>query len=111
MVFQLPVKILHAHGLKFGNKVRVTLDRTTGQRHPFLFADLARDEDKAREIGLRLEGTTEVDVSPRRAWLTHQNGEQRKKLIKDFDWKTLEKAHNRRKLRDDLQAEHNVERG
>lgn len=87
MVFQLLVKILRAHGLKFGHKVRVTLDRTTGQRHPFLFADLARDEDKAREIGLRLEGTTEVDVSPWGTWLTHQNGEQRKKLIKDMNGK------------------------
>ena len=65
LVFQPPAKTLRAHGLKFGRKVRGTLKRITGQRRPFLFADLARDEDQAREIGLRLEGTTEVDVSPR----------------------------------------------
>ena len=65
LVFQLPAKNLRAHGLKLGHKVRVTLDRTTGQRYPFLFPDLARDENKAREIGLRLEGRTDVDVNPR----------------------------------------------
>ena len=87
LVFQLPAKILRAHGLNFGHKVWVTLDRTIGQRYPSLYVDLTRDEDKAREIGLRLEGTTEADVSPWGTLLTHQNGEQRKKFIKDFNGK------------------------
>lgn len=87
MVFQLPAKILRAHSLKSGHRVRVTLDRTTGQRRPFTFADLARNEDKAREIGLRLEGTTEVDIRPWGTRLTHHSGEQRNKLITDVNGK------------------------
>lgn len=95
MVFQLPAKILRAHSLKSGHKVRVTLNWTTGQCHPFAFADLARDEDKAREIGLRFEGTTEVNKRPWGTRLTHQSGEQRNKLITDVNGKRWKRPANR----------------
>jgi hypothetical protein len=75
LVFQLPTKVPRAYGLKSGHKVRVNSDRTVGQRHPFVFTDLARDEDKAREIGLKIKGTTEIDKSPWGTWITHQKGE------------------------------------
>ena len=85
LTFRQPIKVLRAYGLRSGHKVRVTLDRSVGQRHPFVFADLARDENKARETGLRISGITEIDKIPWETWITKQKGEQRQKLFTDLN--------------------------